>query len=109
MPGGVQRRSLAIALRKGIIPTPTGRFRRVSDTASKIECVECGQTGWGDVEPDVMTAAPWQLAHMMPHLYPCSCGQRFTAPWHLATHLEPARYIPAHRTRGEHHWAAPSE
>jgi len=105
MPGNRQRRSLFLAFEKGYVPTPTGRFRPVSEGSNKIECVLCGLAGYGKVDPTAQEALPWQLAHMMPHLYPCSCGMRFAAPWHLAIHIEPARWIPQHEERGEHHWA----
>ncbi|AWY05305.1 hypothetical protein SEA_MEMENTOMORI_51 [Microbacterium phage MementoMori] len=104
MPGSLQDNAIRHALERGIIPTPTGRFEV---QGKRVTCRLCGMSGYGDVEPTVHTASPWQLAHMMPHAYPCSCGARFTAPWHLAKHILPQRRTPAHETRGEHHWAVP--
>lgn len=105
MPGNLQDNAIRDALRKGIIPTPSARFEQINATSRRVECKLCGATGYGPLEPTVADASPWQLAHMMPHAYPCSCGMRFTAPWHLARHILPQRSTPRNWDRSAHHWA----
>ncbi|QTF81570.1 hypothetical protein SEA_PULCHRA_54 [Microbacterium phage Pulchra] len=90
MTGRNQRQAIRDGLRCGTYSTPSGRFRLSPNRKhpSRIECVLCHVTGYGPVEPDVNTAAPWQLIHMLDHPYQCTaCPQRFTTGGQQAIHL----------------------
>lgn len=90
MAGSRQRQAIRDGLRCGTYPTPTGRFRLSPNRKhpKRIECVVCGITGYGPVEPDCLTAAPWQLIHMLDHPYACpSCPMKFTTGGQHASHV----------------------
>jgi hypothetical protein len=107
MPGGVQTAAIRQFLERGIIPVPAGRFEPVGDRGTRVRCVLCHHPGYGPVEPTPHTASPWQINHLMPHLYPCRCGMRFAAPWHLAIHITPRRGFTEFERREDHGWAVP--
>jgi hypothetical protein len=107
MPGQHQDNAIRDAFRLGILTPPADRFKPTG--GAKVECVLCGQAGYGPVRPDHLTALPWQLAHMMPHAYRCACGAAFTAPWGLARHIIPQRKPARDADRALHHWVAPAD
>lgn len=90
MPGRLQRNFIRDGLRCGTYATPSGRFRPLPARKhpDRIECVLCGDTGYGPLEPDALSAAPWQLIHMLPHPYDCDrCSMRFVSGGRQAGHV----------------------
>lgn len=90
MPGRLQRNSIRDGLQCGKFPTPTGRFepRPARKHPDRIRCALCHLTGYGPLNPDWQTAAPWQLAHMLQHPFPCpQCAMEFVSAGMFAGHV----------------------
>ena len=89
MPGRLQRNAIRDGLECGKFSTPSGRFeaRPNRKHPERIRCVLCHVTGYGPLDPDYRTAAPWQLVHMLTHRFPCgSCEMQFVSPGMYASH-----------------------
>lgn len=65
------------------------RFEWVSDRSSKVRCVLCGRTGYGEIEPDLsrLPDAWWQRKCMKDHDLECICGKRYVTNMQLAGHI----------------------
>jgi len=84
-------------LRKELVPLVHDRFRLLIAGPGKIACTVCGMVGYGSVDPlaDGQWPAAWQLEHLMPHPYVCSCGMAFTNAPRWAAHMHKEGHQPA--------------
>ena len=100
MPGRIQDEGLRWLLRKKLVPISHDRFREVGTNArgvTKIACTLCGMEGYGVTDPMAPSHWPvvWQLEHLMPHPYACSCGMAFTNAPRWAAHMHKEGHQPA--------------
>ncbi len=95
MPGRRQDDAIYSLLRRGLLLGAEDRFRPAT-SGSMIECVLCGATGYGVLQPgpDKQMTGRWQLAHLLPHAYRCTCGRAFLSAASWALHLYHERHDP---------------
>jgi len=110
MPGQRQDDAIRSLIRRGVLPVPTDRFRP-APSGARIECAICGALGYGPLDPsapgfDGKLPIPgrWQLVHLLPHTYGCSCGLAFVSAAAWAMHLYSDRHDPKrHSLRHDTH------
>lgn len=84
---GERQIDLFVRANRDAAALPDDRFERIG---AKVRCVLCHADGWGTTLPPAQAAdftgrivrwqhrfSRWQLAHLMDHPWPCSCGLRF--------------------------------
>ncbi len=99
MPGRVQDEGLRWVLRNKLVLVTHDRFRPVRVDARgncKVACTLCGMEGYGSTDPMAPGQWPavWQLEHLMPHPYVCSCGMAFTNAPRWAAHMHKEGHTP---------------
>lgn len=99
MPGRIQDEALRWLLQEERVPVVHDRFRGAGTNArgvGKIACTLCGMEGYGSTDPlrEGQWAVAWQLEHLLPHNYVCSCGMAFTNAPRWAAHLHKERHVP---------------
>lgn len=96
MAGRIQDEGLRWLLRKELVPIVHDRFCLLGEGRGKIACTLCGMEGYGDLDPMAEGHWPvvWQLEHLMPHPYVCSCGAAFTNAPRWAAHMHKEGHRP---------------
>lgn len=96
MPGRLQDEGLRWLLRKEHVPIVHDRFRLAGKGHGKIACTLCGMEGYGSIDPlrEGQWPVVWQLEHLLPHNYVCSCGMAFTNAPRWAAHMHKERHMP---------------
>ncbi len=89
MPGSDQRQTLRDWLIDGSQPVPEDRFVTIGP-GNRVACRECGAVGWPAPEGYSFPYVPWQIVHLYPHLYRCTCGGHFLSPGGVASHVRAA-------------------